>query len=532
MTRKTVGLIVFAGLVAAWFAGRSLMDRTVAHLDDPAATQFGPYRPGMGLRASFESLPGGEIAELSVVAGNVDAWIERWRLLGRTRHSLDVSYFILRNDVFGAAFFGFLLKKAQDGVRIRLLLDAQGTTMSNSIRGNDYLDTLANSPNIELKLYRPLVNRYVEALVKLNPVAAMASEHDKIIVCDRRTGMIGGRNISAEYFAHPADDPHAFRDLDVVLRGRDVARGLIRAFEAEYHSEHARPIPPEDVDLASAAPDLLLAYEAMDAWLRDKPLSADKVREIEKRKLPWRTELEKSPLLRGRAAAPEGGTIRAETRLLDSRARLEARADAIAEGLVRLTQGARERVLIVSPYLVLSEEAVKVLEDAGGRGVEITVLTNSPISSDNPLSQAFFLEQWPELLARAPRLRIFVVGDRRTLHSKLMIYDGQVTVVGTYNLDPVSMAVNSEIMAAIWSGAFAQQAVEQPMRLLTAGAPTVYEYRVQRDAKGEPRRDKSGKPIVAFGPKDHSSPGEWKQVQLYRKALQAAERLPGVAPIF
>lgn len=532
MTRNTVGLIVVAGVMAAWLAGRLLIERSVARPADLAPTHFGRYSPEMDLRAGFESLPAGETAALTLLSNNTDAWIARWRLLARTRHTLDISYFILRQDIFGAAFLGHLLKKSGDGVAIRLLLDAQGTTMSSNIRGNDYLDTIANARNIELKLYRPLLNRYVEALVKLNPAAAMASEHDKIIVADGARGMIGGRNISAEYFAHPEDDPHAFRDMDVVLEGHGMAQGLTRAFEVEYASDHARSIRPEAVDIADAAPDLLLAYYLMDAWLHDKPPAPAVLDEIAKRKLPWRDEIEKYPLLRGRIAKPEARALRAETRLLDSHARLHASADAIAEGLARLTRSARTRILIVSPYLVLSETAVKVLEDAGRRGVDIDVLTNSPISSDNALSQAFFLEQWPELLARVPRLQIFVVGEKRTLHSKLMIFDGQAAVIGTYNLDPVSMGVNSELMAAVWSEAFARQAALQPSRLIAAGAPKVYEYRIQRDANGEAVRDTNGKPIVAFGPNDHSPPEEWKQVQVYWKMLRAAEHLPGFSPIF
>ena len=80
-----------------------------------------------------------------------------------------------------------------------------------------------------------------------------------------------------------------------------------------------------------------------------------------------------------------------------------------------------------SPYLVLSEEGIALLADAGRRGVAITVLTNSPVSSDNALSQAFFLEQWPDLLARVPGMRLFVGGSPHTLHGKSAVFDDQVT---------------------------------------------------------------------------------------------------------
>jgi phosphatidylserine/phosphatidylglycerophosphate/cardiolipin synthase-like enzyme len=270
----------------------------------------------------------------------------------------------------------------------------------------------------------------------------------------------------------------------------------------------------------------------MDAWLKGEPPAPEVVREIERRRLPWLEELAKYPRLRGIAAKAVSHVVRAAARLLDSRTRLQAKVDAIGQALLRLTRSAREHILIQSPYLVLSEDGVRVLEEAGRRGVRLTILTNSPLSSDNALSQAFFLEQWPELLARIPGLRIFVSGETRTLHSKLMIFDDRVTVVGTYNLDPISMAINSEIMAAVWSEEFARTAASQPHWLMNTGAPTVYEYRIRRDARGRALRGVDGKPLVAFGPQHHSSPQKWKQVQVYWQLLQAADQLPGFSPIF
>ena len=151
---------------------------------------------------------------------------------------------------------------------------------------------------------------------------------------------------------------------------------------------------------------------------------------------------------------------------------------------------------------------------------------------DNAMSQAFFQQQWPQLLARVPGLRLFVTGDRRTLHSKLMVFDDRLALVGTYNLDPVSMGLNSEIMAAVWSAPFAQRVGALPRKVLARGTPTVYEYKIKRNARGEPVLDKNGKPIVAFGPRDHAPPEQWRRVQAYWTLLRAADRLPGFSPLF
>lgn len=535
--RKAISaLLLLVGMLLAWASCRQPPDPAASRdtTPPPELVRFGPYHKEMNLGEAYESLPpgGGERVGLRLIVPNMEAWSARWRLLEQARKTLDISYFIVREDFFGAAFLGHLLQKARQGVQIRLLLDAQGSSMAGlSPRGNDYLDALANTGNVAIKLYRPLTNRYLEALFTLNPAAAVASEHDKIVVVDGRRGMIGGRNISAEYFAHPADMKDAFEDTDLILSGRSIARALTQAFEAQYESAGARELPAERVDLADYADELTLAYRAMDAWIKGSPL-AELTQAIEDRKLKWAEEMQRYGRLRGTYAPEEPPDTVAETRVLDSRTRLEARADVIGEGLARLTQSASREILVQSPYLVLSEAAAATLEAAGRRGVRITIITNSPISSDNAMSQAFFLEQWPELLARVPGLRIFVAGRPHNIHSKVAVFDNQVALVGTYNLDPVSMAVNSEIMAAVWSREFAQVAAARPREQLAAGPPAFYEYRIERAANGDPVRGKDGRPVVAFGPKDHTTPADWRKVQAYWAMLRAAEKLPGLAPLF
>jgi phosphatidylserine/phosphatidylglycerophosphate/cardiolipin synthase-like enzyme len=205
--------------------------------------------------------------------------------------------------------------------------------------------------------------------------------------------------------------------------------------------------------------------------------------------------------------------------------------DFITRSLIRLVRSAQEEILIQSPYLVLPEEAADVLEEAAARGVKITVLTNSPMSSDNALSQGVFLEQWPELLARVPGLRIYVAGDRHNLHSKLAVFDGRLTLVGTYNLDPLSIALNSELVAAAWSPPLAGDIRQDQLGRIAEGPPLVYEYLIKRDADGNPLRDGKGRAIVDFGPEDHIPPEEMKGALRYRKMFHWGWRLFKDSPL-
>jgi cardiolipin synthase C len=522
-----------AALTALAFVGCRWAFWRDADPEETTVTPLGAWHRGMDLRATYETFPPGAEAKLTLLTDNPAAWLERWRLLAESERTLDLSYFILHEDVFGVSFLGHVLERAEHGVKVRLLLDAQGTKMSWKPRGNDYFDELQSHPNVEIKLYRPLPNRIVEAFVKLTPTAAVASEHDKIIAIDGRNGMIGGRNIGAEYFADPKRETKAFEDTDLSISSEGVGRRLVAAFDAQFESDNAKDEWGDAVNLRPRAEELLGAYRAMNDWLHG--ISGGVPHAEPDKATPWREGLRDFPELRGALkkgnmrAAP---TVEAETRILDSQTRYGKTDDPITQAIARLVQAAKREIVVQSPYLVLSEEAVKLLEEAGKRGVRITLLTNSPVSSDNALSQAFFLEQWPQILARVPKMRLFVGGEKHTLHSKVAVFDRTLSLVGTYNLDPTSMTMNSEIVAAAWSEAFARRVLQHPKQMIAAGAPVVHEYRLRRDRKGAPVLDDDGRPQVAFGPEQHCDPKKWKSLTAFWTTLRAAEKVPGLSPIF
>lgn len=522
---------LLALLAVAWVLGNLLLDVNLGeHNEDRKETPL-PAPAGDTLRDVFETFPkkGGPGSRIELLEGNTEAWAARWRLLAESRESLDISYFILHQDVFGLSFLGHLLHKAREGVRIRVLLDALGTRMSLDVSGNDYLDTLVGIKNVTLKMYRPLFFRFTDAFLTLNPIALAASDHDKILIVNGRLALTGGRNIGSEYFADPADDPMAFRDMDVLLEGKEIGANLAAVFEANFEAGEARAVKPDAVDVVDWGEDLLLAYDAMDAWLRGRPVPEETRAAIRKKGFSWLEDLAKYPRLRGALKGKPARSVVAEVRLLDSRPRLLKSGDPISVSLLRLTRSAKHDILLQTPYLVLPREIVSVLEEAAARGVRITVLTNSPLSSDNAQSQAFFLEQWPELLGRVPTLRLFVFGDRSNLHSKVGTIDGRLVLIGTYNIDPFSMAVNGEVVAAVWSESLARQVRAETQRFISRGPPVVYEYRIARDGQGRPQRDGDGKVVVAFGTEHHATPGQWKDVKRYWTLLRIAKKLPGTS---
>jgi phosphatidylserine/phosphatidylglycerophosphate/cardiolipin synthase-like enzyme len=170
--------------------------------------------------------------------------------------------------------------------------------------------------------------------------------------------------------------------------------------------------------------------------------------------------------------------------------------------------------VIENPYVVLTKEMIQALREAGQRGVQILLGTNSPTSTDSTVTQAFFLKDWPRLEATIPNLRIFVATGERKLHAKVAVVDDVLTLVGTYNMDFISERVNSELATLVWSPEFADQASAGIARDKSEERNGVVEYRILRDGQGNPIRS-DGKPVlddqgnlvnepeVAYGPEDH-----------------------------
>ena len=173
---------------------------------DPGLETEQPSR----LRRAFDAVPVHPgSATVRLLERNTEAWSARWHLLEQATTSISVNYFILQKDIFGFAFLGHLLKKAREGCTVRLMTDAVADTFGThgfkaTFRGQDFLQELVES-GVAVRVYHPLYSRPWRIL----SWGWMASNHDKILVCDGTRSITGGRNIGWDYFASPEDYPEA-----------------------------------------------------------------------------------------------------------------------------------------------------------------------------------------------------------------------------------------------------------------------------------------------------------------------------------
>lgn len=510
-----------------------------------------------------------------IVADNVDAWRVRWAMLDRAGSTVDTTYFIFDHDVFGMSLLGNLFRLAKRGRKVRMMIDASGDTTGTkgfkaTAQGQDYLQELVQTGNGRVKTYHPYYKKLVEHardVVRDGPgtsVAGMASNHDKILVVDGTWSLVGGRNISLNYFLDAGDFPEVFRDTDVLLDAPQAARDLTRAFAIEFDREDLTfEVTKEKLGRwVKRDLELVAAYIMMDTWLKAqalsaaqaqqlradraarKPYVAELMRAIESR-LPaegidrkpgrwdrrnierWAEELCGYPLLRGREGDPLGGLLPdAEVKILDRTSASGANPGGLNDELIALASGARKRLVIANPYVVLSQRAIQALRAASDRGVDIYLLTNSPASTDSALTQAFFIEAWPTVEAQIPRLRVFVMAGKRKLHAKCAVMDDALSVVATYNLDFISAHVNSEVGAAVWSPQVAAQLTQAIRADLHDPSNQVKEYTIQKDAAGQAVLQ-GGNPVVVYGAKNHLDPKVWERYETLRKGSNGLTSLFG-----
>lgn len=559
----------------------------------PVAPAYNPNPAS--LRAAFDAIPGGGPARSRQLSGNTESWASTWDMLSRARTSVDATYFIVERDIFGYAFLGNMLRHQRNGVRTRLMTDASadyngknGFTMHMSLTappqegGKDYLEEMAAAGS-QVRIY----HRHHERLLKL-PEAAVAgtagiaaTNHDKILVVDNQIGKTGGRNIARDYFADPRDLPAAWSDGDAEIRGPMQARDMTTAFEREFNSSVASHVTPDMLGNWSRRDiELVGAYHLMNSWMNDTPLSetertalrndpqrrsAMAARLVEQALAGVRTDgITRAPSSRERESLTrmanelvgythtrgsartydrEANFHSAEVKVVDQTSIASGRYNEIAPALTTLFRGAQRRIVIQNPYVVLTEEEIAELERASSRGVEIWFGTNSPLSTDSTVTQAFFLEDWPYILARVPNARFFVATGHQKFHGKRAVIDDDISIVSSWNADWLSAYVNSEIGEISWSRDRNRELMAQFMTDYRDPSNGVLEYTIRRNPDGSAVLVNRGteqapnwQPVVEFGPENHLSPqmladyasrrADWNRRRSYLAQLQPLRRPP------
>jgi putative cardiolipin synthase len=325
------------------------------------------------------------------------------------REELLVSAFIFGGDPFTLTSLGLLRETARRGVRVKLIADAQWNDIPPAVQAH-LLDE-----GIEIRHYHPF------RLDRLGWVSRRM--HDKLVVVDGRVLLAGGRNVESPYFGFGHQlQRRNYVDCDLLVEG-EAAREARRYFLALWASRDVRPVrgraAPAERRAAAAEIDRRLA------WLH--------ARIEEARRDPRRTP---APLV-------ESGAVRFLHDPLDGAAATRR----VGAELRAILDGARESVIVESPYLVPTRALRAGVTRALARGVQVRILTNSLGSTDNLWPQAGYVGDKDDLVRSGVELWEYVGPE--CLHSKNAVIDGETVIVGSYNLDPRSQRLNRELALVV-----------------------------------------------------------------------------------
>jgi len=387
----------------------------------------------------------------SLLDSSEQALRSRLYLIDAAQAGIDLQYFIVQNDATGILFVERLLRAADRGVRIRALLD------DIHINGLvDKLQALDEHPNVEIRIFNPfsVQFRFPLAVIRFAEMAIDGGRlnhrmHNKLFVADNQVAILGGRNIGDEYFGR--GDEHNFIDTDVLLSG-PIVRELSAGFDSYWNSQWVYPV--------TALADFSLF-----------PVDLASVRERIGKRLDERSELsvyrQEIALDRSidRLVSAES-TDWSRVVIDDPDVSWFQRPDEIAQDLTDIALETETELLVVTPYLVPTLKMLEITETLIGRGVKISVLTNSLGTNDVPIAHAMYSHFRQRIIDMGVNLFEMRAdaeiarddGDREiSLHSKYMIFDDNLVFIGSPNLDARSLHLNTELGVVLRSRSIADK---------------------------------------------------------------------------
>lgn len=463
--------------------------------DPPPTFSAAPATDGV-LAAYAERLAnpaGGGDSLYWLLHDNTDALKVRIALADLAVDSLDIQYFIWQGDATGELLLQHVIAAADRGVRVRLLLD------DLALAGRDAeLAALDGHPSIEVRIFNPWKSR--SRIIRplefvLRPGLLNHRMHNKTFVADGRFGILGGRNIGDRYFGvYP---PFAQNDLDVMMAGPVLAE--VGASFDEYWNSSLTVSP--------------LASDSRDTGLAGlRRATADEVAANAGLLAAFAVPFDGWSQYFG---ALLGSACRGPAELYLDSPRVDQHAPTqLYDRFKGLTATARKDVLLSSPYLIPDREFVDELAALVARGVRVRILTNSLASNSHLVAHSGY-KKWRRQLLRAGvelyEMRAApavldnfatppVQPEKLALHSKAVVIDGRWTFIGSPNVDPRSMVLNTEIGLVADDPDFAAEVaaiLERDMRPENAWRVTLDEEGWLHWTRGD--REVNRQPALGFG---------------------------------
>ncbi len=355
--------------------------------------------------------------QIEVIPYGVDSFIKRIEMIQNADESIELEFFIYDLDLASKIVTNELIKASERGVKVRILVDFSIAVFKLAPEYTNFL----KEKGIEVRYYNTISNT--------NFIAVQHRNHRKLLIIDGKIAMTGGRNIANDYF--DLGEHYNFHDFDITVEGevvKDIRQSFFNYWESDYASVPELPSEKFESDFFRVGEESARVMKYLASL---------------KSKLSYENKFECQDI----------------TFITDSPGVLVSNRQ-VYRRLEKLVQTAKNEFIVESPYLVLRTDGANLIKSAIDNGVEFSVLTNSLYSTD-----AYYTAAALALNLRTIHdlgLKTFVYNGTNSydsykllnsnehskwgVHSKRAVIDGKHTIVGTYNIDPRSANLNSEMV--------------------------------------------------------------------------------------
>ncbi|WP_336931606.1 phospholipase D family protein [Acinetobacter bereziniae] len=405
----------------------------------------------------------------------------RIHLIRKAKYTLDLQYYIWADDFIGNLMLHELLKAADRGVKVRLLIDDQ-----NGTKIDRQLSALLTHPNISIKLYNSYKFRHFRVMDYIFRAQRINHRmHNKLIIADGAIAVTGGRNISSEYF--DASESFQFTDMDVLFFGQSINRAN-EVFTEFWNFELSYPI--EQFISKGSAQDLIDLRKSFEK-LEQAEHSTDEKVNLEQKELA--NELNQNKINWAYADF-----------LADSPKKSLGKAqgnELISHQIHQHLGDPKQEMDLIAAYFVPTQNGTDFISQFPKQNVNVRILTNSFVANDVALVHAFYQKYRVDLLKNGAKLyefKPYIERKRRTwyevvtgniipkkgknkssLHAKFINIDDKV-FIGSFNLDPRSFNINTEVGLVLKSDPLQEQISDLLDRTLLTVA-----YELQLNSQGE-----------------------------------------------
>lgn len=514
-----IALALLTSMVGyAYFSGDQVDPASYPKARSHAFSPNTPTQLGNTLKSEIES-HSGKSGFLLLASGDQSLQI-RLAIIQEAERSIDLQYYAIHDDLSANLLIEALLRASERGVRVRFLID------NISLEDVDQrLAAMSKKKNIQIRVFnvpttkdQSIMTHAVSYITDFDRLTQRM--HNKALIVDNQLSIVGGRNLGDEYFS--MKNNATFKDIDLLMCG-PITQEISSSFDTYWNSDHSYPIAAlNDIETNQAS-----LKETRD--LLRKRWEENFKNGKGKTLLQWkfRQNADRVPFIWANADIAVDPPYKVESQKTISKP---------LEKLTALLTTAKSEFVAVSPYFVPQDGGVKALIRLRQRGMHVKVLTNSLASTDvvavhtgykryrKPLlEQGIELYEFKPVDNERPKQRLFgsTAPAHASLHSKMYVIDKRHVLIGSFNFDPRSIKLNTEILIAIDSPTLAKQA----LTLVNQATQPNSSYRLRLNVtKGVQTitwstSEDNGDVVYTHDPK----PGLWRNIQAFFMGLLPVE---------